>query len=178
MRMISIEQIKKNLKSDDFFLCCKIPMGYRNGFPVLQVKNGSLCVIFPYLKYQITGEVDKTLIYPIHYAITMELPTEKIIGFEDYEYNADFKNMDFDKPIGYFRHDAIRQYDKKQYAALYQELMEEYDRVIRSLLGNGAYHFKDEKRMSQLLKPLVEPSLLPMYKAIDIDFYNKYLEKG
>ena len=178
MQMISIEQIKKNLKSADFFLCCKIPIGYRNGFPVLQVKNGSLCVTFPYLKYQITGEVDKTLIYPIRYAISMELPTEKIIGFEDYEYNANFKNVNFDKPIGYFRHDAIRQYDKKQYAAFYQELMEEYDKVIHALLGNGTYHSKDEKRMSDLLKLLVEPSLLPMYKAMDTDFYNKYLEKG
>ena len=50
--MVSIEQIKKNLKSNDFFLNCKIPLGYTAGFPILQIKNGSLCVTFPYVKYQ------------------------------------------------------------------------------------------------------------------------------
>ena len=178
MQNVSINQIKKNLKSSDFFLNCKIPMGYTVGFPILQIKNGSLCVTFPYLRYQTTGEVDKTLVFPIRYGISLELPTEKIICFEKYEYRDEFCEIDFDKPVGYFRHDAIKQYNKMQYNDLYQELMKEYDKLINALLGNGAYSPSDEKRMAELLQILVEPSLLPMYGAIDLDFYNKYLAKG
>lgn len=175
---VLMEQIIKNLKKGEFLLQCKIPMGYSSGFPILQIKNGSLCVTVPYLKYQTTGEVDKTLVFPIRYGISLELPTEKIIGFEDYEYKSNFANIDFDKPVGYFRHDAVRKYNKTQYKELRRELMGEYDKVINALLGNASYGISDEKRMGELLQLLAEPSLLPFYRVIDSDFYNKYLAKG
>jgi len=177
VEVASIEQIKNNLKTNNFLLYCKIPLGYSHGFPVLQIKNDCLCVTFPYLKYQTTGEVDKTLVFPIRYAVTLELPTEKIVCFEDYEYKEVFKNINFDKPVGFFRHDAIKKYDKKQYHDLRKELMEQYDKAIHSIFGNIEYTFTDEKRMRELLQLLVEPSLLPMYKAIDAGFYSKYLAK-
>ncbi len=170
-----MEQIVKKLKGSEFFLQCKIPMGYSSGLPILQIRNGSLCVTVPYLKYRTTGEVDKTLVFPIRYGISLELPTEKVIGFEDYEYKSSFVNIDFDKPVGYFRHDAVKQYNKMQYKELRRELMGEYDKVANALLGNAAYGISDEKRMAELLQLLVEPSLLPFYRVIDTDFYNKYL---
>lgn len=173
-----VEQMKNNLETSGFFLNCKIPMGYRTVFPILQIKNGSLCITFPYLNYQTTGEVDKTLVFPIKYAISLELPTEKITGFEDFEYNEKFETVDFDKPIGYFRHDAVKKYNRTEYDGLYHELMNEYDKVIHALLEGGAYGFSDEKRMSELLQLLVEPFLLPIYQTIDKSFYNKYFVKG
>ncbi len=178
VRTVSIERIKKNLKTSGFFLNCKIPIGYTAGFPILQVRNESLCILFPYLKYQTTGEIDRTLVFPVRYGILMELPTEKIIGFEDYEYREIFKNIDFNKPVGFFRHDAVKKYNREQYKTLYDELMKEYDKVINALLGNGNYSFDDERRMRELLQILIEPSLLSVYQAIDMDFYYKYLSKG
>lgn len=177
-QIMTVEQIKKKLEISAFFLNCRIPMGYRTVFPILQIKNGSLCITFPYLKYQTTGEVDKTLVFPIKYGVSLELPTEKIIGFEDYEYNEKFENTDFDKPIGYFRHEAVKKYDRAEYDRLYHELTAEYDKVIHVLLAGGEYGFSDEKRMSELLQLLMEPFLLPIYQAVDINFYNKYLVKG
>lgn len=178
VNVISMEEMIKKLKTSGFFLQCKIPMGYSSGFPILKIKNNSLCVTVPYLKYRTTGKVDKTLVFPIRYGISLELPTEKIIGFEDYEYKSSFANIDFDKPVGYFRHDAVKQYNKTQYKKLRGELMGEYDKVANALLENAAYDRSDEKRMAELLQLLVEPSLLPFYRAIDVDFYNKYLAKG
>lgn len=178
MEHVSIDQVKKNMKSNAFFLNCKIPMGYTAGFPILQIKNDSLCITFPYLRYQTTGVVDKTLVYPMRYLISMELPTEKIISFENLEYNEKFRNIDFRKPVGYFRHEEIRRFNKAEYKSLYDELMCEYDKVINSLIFGVDYGAEDEKRMKELLQLLVEPSLLPMYKALDNDFYNKYLAKG
>ncbi|MCH5185011.1 MAG: hypothetical protein J1F64_02685 [Oscillospiraceae bacterium] len=176
--VVSIEQIKNNLKTNDFLLNCKIPMGYSQGLPVLMIKNDCLCVTFPYLKYKITGKVDKTLVFPLRYGITLEIPTEKIVCFEDYEYREEFRNIDFDKPIGFFRHEALKGYDKKQYNECRMKLMNEYDKAINAILGNTGYTPSDEKQMRELLQLLTEPSLLPMYKAIDSDFYNKYLARG
>lgn len=178
MNVISMEQIIKNVKTSEFFLQCKIPMGYSSGFPILQIKNESLCVTVPYLKYRTTGEVDRTLVFPIRYGISLELPTEKVIGFENYEYKSSFAKIDFDKPVGYFRHDEIKQYNKTQYKELRRELMEEYDKVANTILCNAAYGSSDEKRMAELLQLLAEPSLRPFYRAIDADFYNKYFLKG
>lgn len=178
IQAISMERIMKDLKTSDFFLQCRIPIGYSSGFPVLQIKNESLCVTVPYLQYRTTGEVDKTLVFPIRYGITLELPTEKVIGFEDYEYNSSFGNVDFDKPVGYFRHDALKQYNKTQYRKLRKELMGEYDKVANAILSNEPYSATDEKRMAELLQLLVEPSLLLFYRALDVDFYQKYLEEG
>lgn len=173
--VVPIEQIKNNLKESKFLLHCNIPLGYSSGFPVLQIRNDCLCVTFPYLKYQTTGEVDKTLVYPIRYAITLELPTEKIISFEDYEYKEEYKKIDFDKPVGFFRHEAIKDLNKKEYFEARKQLMLEYDKVINSIFGNSKYTRTDEERMRKLLKMLIEPSLLPMYRVIDKDFYEKYL---
>lgn len=172
---VSIEKIKKNIKNSGFYLNCKIPMGYTIGFPVLQIRNDCLCIALPYLKYQTTGVVDKTLVFPIRYVIWLELPTEKIIRYEDCEYNEVFRGIDFDKPVGYFRHDAIRQYNKAQYNQLYRELMEAYDKVINAILGKGEYLPEDERKLSRLLQLLMEPSLRSMYKVIDPEFYSKYL---
>lgn len=172
---VTVEQVRKNLETGDFFLNCKIPLGYKTVFPILQIRNGSLCIMFPYLKYQTTGEVDKTLVFPVKYAVTLELPTEKAVCFEDFEYNEAFGDVDFDKPIGYFRHEAVREYSRAEYNNLHRELMREYDKVIHMLLVGGGYDSADERRMSELLRLLLEPSLLPIYRVLDRDFYNKYL---
>lgn len=176
MQTISMEKVKKDLLSSDFYLNCNIPLGYTAGFPILKIMNGCLCVTIPYLRYQTTGEVDKTLVYPLRYGITLELPTLQVVAFENYEYAAVFQTVDFEKPVGLFRHETVKQYSRKQYQTLVSELMQLYDKVIAMILGQTPYQAEVEKRMSKLLQILVEPSLRPMYRALDIDFYNKYIE--
>ena len=178
MNKVSMNQIKKDLLSSEFYLGCKIPLGYTAGFPVLRILNGCLCVTIPYLKYQTTGEVDKTLVYPIRYVITLELPTLQPVAFQNYEYEPVFQNVDFEKSVGLFRHEAIKAYNRPQYQALVQELMGLYDEVIDMILGQLPYSGKSEQRMRELLQLLVEPSLRPMYRELDPDFYNKYMEGG
>ena len=173
---ISISEVIKKIKTRGFFLNCEMPLGYTAGFPVLQIKNDNLCLLVPYVRYQTTGEVDKTLVFPIRYTICLELPTEKIVGFENLEYNPAFKKIDFMKPVGYFRHESIKCYNKKQYRDLYGELMEQYDKVANSLLYGTEYSASDEKRMCELIQLLVEPSLAPIYSVMDADLYQKYFE--
>lgn len=177
-KRISVSQIRRELKTSGFFLNCELPMAYTAGIPILQIQNGSLCLTFPFLKYKTTGEVDQTQVFPIRYLISLELPTKKVVRFEDLEYNGAFGDVDFDCPAGLFRHEAIRQYDKEQYRALYEELMECYSRVADFLVYGLDYEPEEESRMRRLLQLLVEPFLLPAYELLDRDFYNKYLKGG
>ena len=172
---ISIQSIIKELKTNDFVLNCAMPMGYVAGLPILQIANEQLCLKVPYLKYRVTGEVDKTLVYPIRYTVTLVLPEKRVSGFQDLSLDSAFAAVDFGAPIGLFRHEAIRNLNKAEYNALRDELFAQYDKVVDALLNDAEYGEDDEIRMRELLQQLLEPSLLPIYKALDADFFEKYL---
>lgn len=172
---ISSAEIKKKIKSSLFVLNCEMQMGYSIGKPVLQIKNGSLCLLYPFLKYKKTGIVDKTEVYPVRYTVTAALPSGKPVGFSNLEYDERFEDVDFDKPVGYFRHEAVRHLTKTEYMELADELDGLYDKVIDMLLNGTPYSEKDEERMAQLLKLLTEPEIKPFYERLDRDFYEKYL---
>lgn len=174
-KKISIQEIIKNFKTSNFLLGCQLPMGYVTGYPVLQIKNGSLCLLIPFLKYKSTGKVDKTLVYPIRYTVCMELPEEKVVGFSDLACAKCFEKVDFSRPIGFFRHESIRNLNKSQYKEKRTELYEMYDKLAASLLYGDEYTAEDDEKFKALLRLLVEPCQYQLYRVLDGEFYNKYL---
>ena len=175
MKNISVENIIKNIKTSEFTLNCKMPMGYSSALPILQIRNDCLCLTIPYLKYKVTGVVDKTLVFPIRYTITVELPENNVIGFSDLSFNKSFGKVDFNKPIGYFRHESIKDLDKNEYKAKRAELLALYSKLADSLLYGTEFTEEDNTQMKALLQLLVEPSLYPIYRVLDRDFYNRFL---
>ena len=174
-KKVDVKSILKELKTSAFVLGCGVELGYSAGLPVLQIRNETLCLLVPYLKYKITGEVDKTLVYPVKYAVTVGLPEQKPIEFKDLAYDPVFARVDFSRPVGIFRHESIRHLRRDEYFALKGELFALYDKTANMLLYGDPYRESDEARMRELLKLLLEPSLLPVYQALDGDFYGKYL---
>ena len=172
---IKIEKTLKQLKTSEFTLNCKMDMGYNVGYPILQIKNDSLCMMVPFVKYKVTGKVDKTLVYPIRYTITVELPEEKIVEFSNLEYKKKFRKIDFDKPVGLFRHDSIKDLTKAEYQKKRKELYSYYDKLANSLIYGSDFTQEDEQKMKELLQLLVEPSLYKMYQVLDKNFYNRFL---
>lgn len=171
---ICVETLLRELKSSRFVLECKMAMGYTPGLPILQIRKDQLCLLVPFLKYKITGKPDKTLVYPIRYTVTVLLPEKKILAFSDLSFDRRFSSVQFDKPAGLFRHEAIQDLTRPQYRALRQELLQEYDRVAKALLFGEPYCAEDEKRMGALLRQLLEPSLLPLMRTLDMEFCRKY----
>lgn len=175
-RKIDIKKLLKSLRTDEFVRGCKMPMGYSYGLPIVKIANGKPCVVVPFLKYKMTGVIDKTLIYPIRNTVTISLPDENFVSFEDLRFNESFCKVDFDKPIGYFRPDNLKQFNKNEYNQLKDELYELYNKFIYSLLyDDGEFSGNDNARMKELISLLVEPCLCPIYKALDREFYDKYL---
>lgn len=172
---ISVKEILNTLKSNEFVLNCQMPLSYVPGLPLLQIKNGNLCLMVPFLRYKVTGQPDKTLVYPIRYTVTFVLPEKQAVDFSDLKYNSRYSKVNFDAPVGLFRHEAVKHMSKQEYKQARTELLAHYDKVIDALLNDAPYTQEDEQAMASLLHTLVEPSLLPIYKALDEDFYNKYL---
>ena len=131
----------------------------------------------PFLKYKITGEVDKTFVYPIKYVATVLIPEGVVVSFEDMSLNTAFASVKFSDPIGTFRHEAVKNLDKKAYENMRSELYDEYDNVVKCLVSGKKYTSNNEACFRKLLNMLLEPSLRPFYKAINIDFANKYLSE-
>lgn len=171
----SIKEFIKNFKMEEFFLSCNVPMEYTAGLPILRIKNEKLCLVVPFLKYKITGVVDKTLVYPIRYVFEVTLPDMNCVGYQDLAVDPKFVRVDFEKPIGLFRHDAVKNYSQREYNELRDKLFSMYDKMIEALLEDKEYSEEDDKNFEELLKIMIEPSLKPIYKALDEDFYYKYL---
>lgn len=174
-KIFSTEALIHSLKSNKLIQHSNIPMGYVPGLPIISILNGNLCMKVPYLKYKVTGEVDKTFVYPIKFIVTISIPEETIIGIEDLSFNVSFANVEFNNPIGLFRHDAIKNLNKEAYYNLRKSLYVEYDKIVCYLTNGGAYTLTDESHFKTLFNVILEPSLHPFYRAIDSDFSNKYL---
>lgn len=171
-----IKKILKTMKTSPFVLGCGMEPGVGQGLPVLTVRGGRLCLMVPYLKYKKTGKPDATLVYPIMYTVTVTLPESAPVSFEDLRFESAFRLVDFTKPIGTFRHDAIKKYSKDEYFAMKDELLELYGRTADMLLYGDEYSERDDRRMRELLRLLTEPSLKPIYAVLDRDFFEKYME--
>lgn len=176
MKNIDTQKTLKEIKASSFCASSGIPLEFSCGLPVLKFRNSQLCMDIPFLRYKITGEVDKTLVFPIKYVITVSLPERNIIAFEDFTYDEAFKNIDFSKPIGFFRHDAIKSFNKKEYKEKRTELFKMYDKAISSILSGSPFSAEEDKEFKDLLNIMIEPSLKPIYKHISESFYNKYLD--
>ncbi len=174
-KKISLTKIIKDIHKSNFVYNCPIPLEYKSGIPVLKIVNSKLCLVLPFLKYKITGEVDKTQVFPIRYTVTVSLPDMKFVAFEDLAYNPNFSDTDFTEPVGLFRHDSIKQFTKQEYNKKRDELFGMYERIIASLLYDENYSEEDDANFSNLLNIMLEPSLKRFYSVIDNDFYNKYI---
>ena len=175
MTDININKFLKEAKTSDFQLNCGMPLGYVTGFPIISAVGKKLCLKVPFLKYKVTGEVDKTLVYPVKYVITYSLPDMKPVCFEDLSYNKAFSKIDFSQPIGFFRHDAIKNLNKAAYKEKKEELIGMYDKLASALINNTPYTREDEAEFRNLLSIMLEPSVKPIYKSLDGKFYDKFL---
>ena len=171
----STKNLLTSLQHNPFILNSPMPMGYAPGLPLICILNGNLCMKVPFLKYKVTGEIDKTFVFPPKYLATVTVPEGQPVCFDDISFLPQFGKVDFNSPVGTFRHDAIKDLNKEAYKNLRSELFEEYDKIVSHLINGTPYTAQDEMRFKSLFNTLIEPSLVPFYQAIDLNFANKYI---
>lgn len=172
-----ISHLYKELKSR-IEIRALIPMGYVPGMPVISIKSDQLIAVVPFLRYKVTGEVDRTLVYPIKYVLEYLIPEGQLVGFKDLAIEDGFEDFDFDKVIGFFRHESVKHMDRETFAAYKAETLSKFDQLVNYLLGeNESYTVEDDKSLATNLQTIIEPFVLKHYAILDEDFYNKYLTK-
>lgn len=148
-----------------------IPSGMGAGFPILVIGNNQLLITLPFYRTVMRPE-DQTLIYPISHLITLLWDSGLLVTFESLTFQKKYRNVNFEKPIGTFRHDAIKGLTKAQYMSERERLYMMYDKMIASIFSQESYAEKDRQEFSKLFHTLLEPSLEPFYLEIDPDFYK------
>lgn len=152
-----------------------VPLGYVPNLPIVTTVNGILCFRVPLMKYKVDEEVDEALVYPVKYVFTVTIPECAIINFENLTYNGKFVNVNFSKPIGTFRHEAVKDMNKEEYAALRSKLFASYDKMIDFLVNNAEYTENDKETFVTLINQVLDPSLKPFYHALDKRFATRFL---
>lgn len=173
---ISVSEFRKALSKSDFLLQCRMPLGYSQGLPILRRDNeaGRMILETPFLRYQITGKEDETLVYPIRYTISAEMPSGRILSFKRLEESSRFAGVDFSKPIGRFRHARLSKFSKMECGSLIEALFQSYDVIIHAG-GNEKECRKAVEEAMALIDVLLTPELRRFYRQLDEEFYNNYI---
>lgn len=170
-------EILKSLKVNEFLAHSTIPLGYTPGLPTVSSLGGEPCLIIPFLKYQMTGKIDATNVFPPRFLVTVTTRQAIVVGFSDLSYDSRFNKVDFNKPIGTFRHAAIHHLNKKEYNEMREKCYDLLDTLCESLDKKADFDEMDAQRLSKLFSIILEPSVKPFYHAINRSFYETYINK-
>lgn len=149
-----------------------IPMEFVSGLPILGIRRGEICVTIPYYLVKIQSE-DKTLIYPLAYSITALWSNGMVVDYKNFNFVPAMKKLDFMRPVGTFRHEAVKHLNKEQFMELKGELLGCYDEYIACILEKRPFEKTD--RMKELLNLIMEPSQKPMYLILGKKFFEEFL---
>ena len=111
--MLSIQEFLKKINTGSA-VRENIPMGLGMGFPVLHITGDRLLVSVFYYR-SVLRPNDQTLLMPPEYKLTLDYPSGKLISFENLRLDPRYAKVNFDKPAGTFRHEAIKHLDRDGY---------------------------------------------------------------
>lgn len=170
-------EILKSLKTNELLIHSTLPIGYTPGLPMAVSLNNTPCLVIPFLKYQITGKVDATQVFAPRYVAIVETRHATVVSFTDLAFDKRFSRIDFNKPVGLFRHAAIHHLSKKEYDDLRNKLYGMLDTLCLSMQKETEFDELDRQRLTQLFSMLLEPSVKPFYHAIEKNFVETYVKQ-
>ncbi len=173
--MITIQNFLKIIKTSSVTRE-NIPMGLGMGYPMLNITNDNLLVSIFYYRSVLRPD-DKTLLMPPEYMLTFDYPSGKLTSFENLRLDSRFSKVVFEKPVGLFRHDAIKHLNHEEYKEKKEELYNSLNKLIASLGDEGEFTQSDEAELLKLYSMMTEPALHPFYKFIAPKFFERYIRR-
>lgn len=153
-----------------------VNMGRGASFPELSIVGDRLLVSVFYYRV-LPRKDDQSLVMPPEYLLAFDYPSGNLVSFEALRMTERGQRIDFEKPVGTFRHDAIKSLDRAAYQAKRDELYATLDKLIASLGGEGEFEESDEKSLRALYQLLTEPSLHPVYRSMAPAFFTRFVEE-
>ena len=173
--MLSIQEFLKKINTGSA-VRENIPMGLGMGFPVLNITGDRLLVSVFYYR-SVLRPNDQTLLMPPEYKLTLDYPSGKLTSFENLRLDPRYAKVNFDKPLGMFRHEAIKHLDRDGYKKAKEDLYDALNRLIAFLGDEGEFTKEDEEKLSGLYTMMTEPSLHPFYRSLSPQFFERYIEQ-
>lgn len=107
--------------------------------------------------------------------ITADWVSGRVVEYRDLRYQPPDPNLDWTNPCGHFPHAAIADLKVEDYKQQRDILLREYDTLLETLLSNSDFSLAWSERFSILLSRLIEPELLPYYRALGKRFFDRFL---
>lgn len=147
-----------------------VPQEVVAGWPCIRQIGKTLCLTIPYYRRQVGR--GKTALYPLYCSVTFPVKNPgRLLDFTIYPLQREWTNLDYSKPVGYFRHEALKDVTtREEYDGLCQKLYGYYDRMIEAVLEKRP--FEEEGEMRELFSELMEPGQYPAYLKINKKFYS------
>lgn len=149
-----------------------IPMNLVSGWPCIQRMGNTLCIVIPY--YSRTAAGAKIALYPLYCSVTLPVGNpDRLLDFTIYPYQRGWDDLDYTKPVGYFKHEALADVKtKREYQQLCEELYGCYDEMVKAVLSKKP--FDGEDKMIELFSKLMEPGHFPLYLRMNNKFYSYF----
>lgn len=168
-----IEQLIKDIRKTALFRQV-VPMEAAAGWPIPILKGDEAYVILPFYGITVKGK-GKTSIYPPVCTITIKWSNKVVVEYVNLRYKNPLLEENWSKEAGTFPHDAISKMTVREYKKIKGELMELYDTMLDKLNKGMVLTTQQETAFEKLLKILIEPGLIPYYRAINREFFDRYM---
>lgn len=83
-----------------------IPQELVSGWPCIRKINKTLCITIPY--YNRAVHDGRVALYPLYCSVTLPVGNpDRLMDFTIYPNQRDWDDLDYSKPAGYFKHEAL-----------------------------------------------------------------------
>ena len=96
----------------------------------------------------------------------------RVVDFTVFQYQSDWLDVDYSRPAGFFRHEALASVTRSQYNLMRKKLFSCYDNLIACMLAGCEY--QDGGTMAFLFTALMEPGHYEQYLKINKQFYMHF----
>lgn len=170
---ISVYNIVKAFNRSEFRRKA-IPQELSSGWPCIRMYGKTLCITIPYYAKKRMGE--RIALKPLYCSVTFPLGNvDRILDYTIYPYQRDWADVDYTKPAGYFKHEALAEVTTKaEYQGLCKQLYEYYDAMVAAILAGKP--FEEEQQMKALFSKLMEPGHFNQYQKINNKFYSCFCQ--
>lgn len=117
-----------------------------------------------------------TVLYPPFATITLNWATGRPVEYADLRFTRPWPIHGRQSPVGEFPHEAVRAMSVGEYRKARDRLLELYDGMLDELRDERT--FADSGEFTEYFGTLLEPALLPYYRALGGRFVERFLGSG
>jgi hypothetical protein len=136
-------------------------------------RGGTLYVTLPFFGY--TNTNGQTRLFPPFATLTLTWANGLPVEYVDLRYRNPLPEIDWKSEAGSFPHAAVASLKVCEYEEAKAEFFLLYDEMLDRLSRGEPLSQTASARFSELMRLLIEPPLVPFYRALAPKFFDRFL---